>query len=316
MSSRIMKFKVWLRSLSPLQAGIFYASVAWCLYLTIIHNPVLGYSIHRDFLDWYSWGALNGPDFLGDIDELKIYALWIFLSIVATVLFIWLTGIRSSNQISSGGKDARMESRIQHDEVNARQSVDYPVECIDEAANDLLRELQDNGVFIGRRKASIRREAIAYFGAKLAILADQTPDYAERIGALLSAIKSKSSASEIQYKNYHIDLGNGSMGGAYEVNLLDSTIDDRIEFYSANSRQHKGFYHLIPYAFGAGHILDGRNIAKMSLAELDEALREVSKDTEKNGIQFPDPRRDEVILGWLADNESRVMHKCSTSIEL
>lgn len=89
------KFKAWLRGLAPLQAGIFYMAVAFCLYLIIIHNPFLGYSTYESFINLYTRKPLERPEILSDIDELKVLLIWILGTICVTTFFIWLTGIRN-----------------------------------------------------------------------------------------------------------------------------------------------------------------------------------------------------------------------------
>lgn len=83
------KFKQWLRRLSPLQAGIFYVTVAITVYWAIFR----GLMAERTWFIDYVFVHL-----------LSLLGIWILAA-----FFLWLTGIRNTPPASTGEQTGTAE---------------------------------------------------------------------------------------------------------------------------------------------------------------------------------------------------------------
>lgn len=187
---------------------------------------------------------------------------------------------------------------------------------IESYADELVSKLVNERVFLGRRSASLRREAIAYHAAKILILKIDVPEFSQATQLLRKKLKEKAKAEDLEHRNFHMQIPGGSASGMYEANLLEGTISDRIDFYKHHYTKNANLNELAPIAFAAAHILQREQISKLNLEELVQSLENESESTKENNITYPDPRRDAIILEWISRTDPLLETQCDSYFKI
>jgi hypothetical protein len=181
-------------------------------------------------------------------------------------------------------------------EVLASQSAEY----IAQAADELVSLLKSDGIQLGHRASSVRREVIAFYAGMAMRQTRQEPQMLDPAKIFVQKLKAQfDPINDLRQDRVYIHGKDGSMAtGATQTNLLVLTIDDRIAFYDPGWEGNADPDAILPLMISAAHVLHGPSLAKKRLPEIEEELLAGSGKVKK--IEYPDEKRDACVAEWFA----------------
>ena len=163
-------------------------------------------------------------------------------------------------------------------------------------ADEFLSALKSNGVHLGHRGPSLRREAICLFCVAAKSQTFEHPERVVLVNRLIDEMKKQTGDFDHDHKRFSFTDSQGvSYSGMGKVNLLAKTMDDRLDYYLGDGDKFKVKMRL---AFAAAHVLDGGTLSGKTTTELQAELLQSSGAVK--GIKYPDERRDEFIATWIS----------------